>query len=266
MKEWDSMTRHRGLFLALGFCALIGLSARESRAAGITMTLTWSGGSLTFNSLSPSPYVGTGSSATSLVVNTGAVDNFLTSHGSAITFTGLSATSNFPGGVPVATEATLSENGQAVLSGTSGATAITIATTESGFTAPGGTGTLTSLPSLSFNNVATGTFSSSSSYDSTSTTAYSSTSTGPTLNPGTPPSAPTTIGIGSIASGFTLGNTGTVDLTGSTPGQGTYSNFSVSATLAGEVVPEPASIIMMLTGMPLPLVVLGLLRRRRAAA
>jgi hypothetical protein len=32
------------------------------------------------------------------------------------------------------------------------------------------------------------------------------------------------------------------------------------------VIPEPASLVMMLTGMPLPLVVLGLLRRRRAAA
>jgi hypothetical protein len=30
-------------------------------------------------------------------------------------------------------------------------------------------------------------------------------------------------------------------------------------------IPEPASLVMMLTGMPLPLVVLGLLRRRRAA-
>jgi hypothetical protein len=32
------------------------------------------------------------------------------------------------------------------------------------------------------------------------------------------------------------------------------------------VIPEPASLILMLTGMPLPLVVMGLIRRRRAAA
>jgi hypothetical protein len=36
--------------------------------------------------------------------------------------------------------------------------------------------------------------------------------------------------------------------------------------LPGTSIPEPASLVMMLTGMPLPLVVLGLLRRRRAAA
>jgi hypothetical protein len=31
-------------------------------------------------------------------------------------------------------------------------------------------------------------------------------------------------------------------------------------------VPEPASVVMFLTGMPLPLVVVGLLRRRRRVA
>jgi hypothetical protein len=264
MKEWDSMTRHRGFFLTLGFCALLGLTAPESRAASITMTLTWSSGSLTFTN--GSQYTLTGSSATTLLVNTNAVNGYLQSHGSAITFSALGAQSDYPGGTPVPTQATLTENGTAVLTGTTGSTAITVATTESGFTAPGGTGTLTSLPSLSFNNVATGSLTSSSSYESTSTTPYVQVSTGPTLNPGSPPAAPTSMGVGTITSGFSLDNSGTVNMTGSTPGSGTYTNFSVSATLNGAAVPEPASLILMLTGMPLPLVVLGLLRRRRAAA
>jgi hypothetical protein len=263
------MTRHRGLFLALGFCALIGLTAQESRAAGITMTITWSSGSLSFNSLTASPYVNSASSATTLIVNTNAVDGYLSSHGSNVTFSSLGAQSNYPGGVPVATQATLSENGQALLSGTTtgGATAITVATSETGFTTPSGSpGTLTSLPSLSFNNVATGSFTSNSSYNATNTTPYVSTSTGPSLNPGTPPSAPTSMGVGTIVSGYSIDNSGTIDMTGSTPGSGTYTNFSVSATVSAAAVPEPASLIMMLTGMPLPLVVLGILRRRRAAA
>lgn len=260
------MTRHRGFFLALGFCALIGLAAPESRAAGITMTLTWTGGSLSFDSLTASPYVLPGSSATSLLVNTNAVNGFLASHGAAFTVSALGAQSNFPGGVPVATQATLTENGTVVLSGSSGATAVTISTVQSGFTAPGGSGTLTSLPSLAFNNVATGSLTSSSSYNATVTTPYAQTSTGTGLNGGSPLAAPTSMGIGTIASGFSLDNTAVVDMTGSTPGAGTYTNFSVSATLSGAAIPEPASIIMMLTGMPLPLVVLGLLRRRRAAA
>jgi hypothetical protein len=52
-------------------------------------------------------------------------------------------------------------------------------------------------------------------------------------------------------------------LTGSTPGTGTTDQFAVAATLSA--VPEPASLILMLTGLPLPLVVVGLLRRRAAA-
>jgi hypothetical protein len=261
------MTRHRGLFFALGFCALIGLPAQQSRAAGITMTLTWSGGSLSFSSVpSPSLFVLTGSSDTLLLVNTNAVNGFLHSHGSAITFSSLGASSDFPGGTPVPTEATLGESGSAVLSGTSGATAITVTTSETGFTAPGGSGTLTSLPSLGFTNVATGSLTSSSSYDATSTAPYASTSTGAALNPGAPPSAPTSTAIASIVSGFSMGNSAIIDMTGSTPGTGTHTDFSVSATLSGQAIPEPASLILMLTGMPLPLVVLGLLRRRRAAA
>jgi hypothetical protein len=263
------MKKHRGVVWALGLCALIGLTAQESRAAGISMTLTWTGGSLSFNSLTASPYVNSsspgGSSATALVLNLNAVNSFLTSNGSGITFNSLGASSNFPGGTPIPTQATLSENGQAVLVG-GGATAITVRTEETGFTTPSGTtGTLTSLPSLSFNNVSPpGSLVSSSSYNATNTINYTSTSTGTALNPGTPPSAPTSTTIGTIVSGYTLDNSGAVDMTGSTPGSGTYTNFSVSATVTA--VPEPAGLLLMLTGLPMPLVVMGLLRRRRGAA
>jgi hypothetical protein len=184
---------------------------------------------------------------------------------------GLGHGCTYPGGVPIGTQATLSENGQAVLSGSTGAgsTAITVATSVSGFTTPSGSaGTLTSLPSLSFNNVATGSLVSDSSYNATTTTPYASTSTGPALNPGAPPSAPTSMGLPLIVSGYDINNSGTVDVTGSTPGQGTYTNFSVNATVSAAVgsVPEPASLIMMLAGMPVTLAVLGLRRRRRATA
>ena len=55
-------------------------------------------------------------------------------------------------------------------------------------------------------------------------------------------------------------NSATINLTAGS------NQFSVAARFNANAVPEPASIIMMLTGMPLPLVVMGLLRRRRAAA
>lgn len=42
--------------------------------------------------------------------------------------------------------------------------------------------------------------------------------------------------------------------------------FSGSTTISVSSVPEPASLVMLLTGMPLPLVIVGMLRRRRKAA
>jgi len=53
-------------------------------------------------------------------------------------------------------------------------------------------------------------------------------------------------------------------------GNGSASNnstdvFSNTTTLTASSIPEPASMVLFLTGMPLPLVVLGLLRRRRRA-
>jgi hypothetical protein len=264
-KEWDSMTRHRGLFLALGLSALIGSAAPEARAAGITMTLTWTGGSITLNSLTSSPYVENTSTATALNINAGALSGYLSGHGSAITFTSLGASSNYPGGTPNPLVATLTESGTAVLSGSSGATAITVATMESGYTTPSGTtGTLGSAQTAIFTNVtAGGSEASSSSYNSTNTTTLTSTSTGTSLNAYSPTNS---MGVGTIVSGYTLDNSSAISMTGSTPGAGTTTQFAVAATLTGAAVPEPASLIMMLTGMPLPLVVLGLLRRRRAAA
>jgi len=41
--------------------------------------------------------------------------------------------------------------------------------------------------------------------------------------------------------------------------------FQGSSTITTQIVPEPASLVLMLTGIPVPLTVLGLLRRRKAA-
>jgi hypothetical protein len=60
---------------------------------------------------------------------------------------------------------------------------------------------------------------------------------------------------------YALTNVLTIDITGNAPNATTVSAASVT-TLAS-AVPEPASMVVFLTGMPIPLVVLGLLRRRR---
>jgi hypothetical protein len=54
-------------------------------------------------------------------------------------------------------------------------------------------------------------------------------------------------------------------------GNGSFSapattQFQSSATIVGNAIPEPSSILMFLTGMPMPLVILGILRRRKAQA
>jgi hypothetical protein len=238
----------------------MGLMTGQARAGNLTMTLTWTGGSLTFDNTSAT-YALPGSSLTKLDVNSPAVNSFLRAHGAGITFTALGASSNFPEGSPVPT---LDEAGIADLATTTGATAITVATSQSGFTTPVSLlpGTLNSAQTAIFANLVAGSsLTSSSSFNATDTPTLTSTSTGTRLQAYSPSNS---LSVGPIASGFTLENTATITMTGSTPGAGTVNPFVVAATL--QAVSEPASLIMMLTGLPLPLVmVVGLLRRRAAA-
>jgi hypothetical protein len=258
------MARHRGLFLALGFCALIGLTARESRAESIIMTISWTGGSITVDTAVSSQFLGAGSSDTNLIVNVGAVNSFLNSNGSAINFTGtLGAGSNFPGGNPNPLVANLTAGGTAVLNGTGTATSITISVSEAGFTTPSGlpgtlSSTQTAIIAPGVVPITTG------GMNQSSTSSYNTTLT-PTLATDVGTFQTNSVKLTSpIASSYTLDNTTTIDLTGSPKASGTTDQFQTLTTLTA--VPEPTSIIMMLTGVPLPLVVLGLLRRRRAAA
>jgi hypothetical protein len=262
-KEWFSMTRHRGLTLALGLCALIGLGAREARAESIIMTVEWSGGSLTFDSMVVSPFVLTASS-TQLLINTSAVDLYMSSHGSAVVLSNIGATSNFPGGIPNPLEATLTVQGVLQYSGSGTATSVLITTSESGFTTPSGEpGTLSNTQSTILAPTVLPITSGNENVASTASGPGASTGLLATNKiPGDTLS--NSAAIASIPSTYSLGNVLHVDLTGSTPGAGTTAQFQ-TLTVAS-AIPEPASIILMLTGMPLPLVVLGLLRRRRAAA
>jgi hypothetical protein len=242
----------------------MGLTAGEARAGNLTMTLTWTGGSLSFDNTNAT-YALPGSSLTALLVNTDAVNTFLMNNGSAISFSALGASSNFPGGVPIPSEATLTQTGTAVLSRSTGATAITVATSQAGFTTPSGaTGTLNSAQTAIFTNMVAGNNqTSSSSFNALNTPTLTSTTTGIQLQAYSPSNS---IPVGTVVSGYTLANTATITMTGSTPGSGTTDQMQVGATLvSGAAIPEPASLILMLTGLPLPLVVVGLLRRRAAA-
>jgi hypothetical protein len=251
-KELYSMKRHRGLFLTLGLAALMGLSAPEARAGNVTLTLTWTGGTtgpIDFTS----PFAQLGSTANSLTIDTSVLNSFLAGNGSDFTFSELGASSNNPGDP---SGAVLRETGTGILSGGGGATSIDIVATQTDFTSPSGPGTLISASSANFTSTAVGSQTSFGSLDATSTAplAYS------------PPGgfAMNSTGATGSAAGYTLTASTTIDLTGGSTGASDQATNKVTFTAAA--IPEPASIVMMLTGMPLPLVVLGLLRRRRAAA
>lgn len=62
------------------------------------------------------------------------------------------------------------------------------------------------------------------------------------------------------------GLTDTVVITLSGNANNPQDAFHGTTTITVSTIPEPASLVMLLTGMPVPLIVLGMLRRRRKAA
>ena len=57
----------------------------------------------------------------------------------------------------------------------------------------------------------------------------------------------------------------TISLASGTSSVPVKDGFNTQATVTATTIPEPASMVMFMTGMPLPLVLVGLLRRRRLA-
>jgi hypothetical protein len=255
-KEQNSMKKHRGLLLGLGLMALIGLSAREARAGNLTMVISWGTHTLTIDQTSP--LANADSTANFLDINTGAVNAQLLAGGSALTLSGLTALSNNPG-EPNPVGGTLSEQGTAALTGT-GTTSITIATFQTAFTIPPGpSGTLSSSSTANYTNATPGNSTvANSSYNTTILTpSLTYTYTGAT-NPQAFASN-NSINVAATTASYQLDNSATINLTAGT------NRFSVAARF--NAIPEPAGLIMMVTGMSLPLVLgMGLLRRRRAAA
>lgn len=247
------MKKHRGLFLALALCGLSGLMATSAQAETIMMTVSTDGH--TFS------YTGT---ANSLTVATATLNTALKADGSAYQFANLGASSNFPGTTGSNGGSLTTSGGVFVLTSGGKTGDLVITTTESGFTAPTGkNGMLVSTATSNYTNVATGSESYSSSFNTTLSGVGTSNSSGTTSNSPSISIAPKS--IGTVASGYSLDNNLKINLTQNTSAQAQL-GFSGAAQVTATAVPEPASIVMMLTGMPLPLVILGLIRRRRAAA
>jgi len=254
------MPKHRGLFLSLALSALIGLSTGEARAELISMTIMTSSTTIpvdAFAVITPTTY-------TVDAAGIATINALLIAAGSEYQFVSLGGSSNFPGS---ATQGQLIVTGEIHSVGTAGSDAfLKLTEMEGGFTSPTGpSGTLNSASTGNFTNQpAGGGHTASSSFNAINTPTYAvlSSSTAPNAQGGE-----ASIGVAPVSTLYTLDNTITFGL--SKPAAGgpdIVDSFGVAATVRAGAVPEPASLVTMLTALPLPLVVVGLMRRRRAMA
>jgi hypothetical protein len=244
MKEYCSMRKCRGVLLGLALSALIALGGNQAQAGPIILTVDL-GGTVIFTATSVAP-------DQSVSANLLALNTALAAHGSAYQFTSLSATSNFTG----ASTAFLQTNAQLNTSGT-GTTAVSLSidTTQTGFLSPVGPGgQLLSTLAGDSSTTTTGTNNYTSDYQGTMSSA-TLTYTPPGVFSGTAP----LLSVGTVPSGFELSNHFVITLAKTA---GASEGITGTATLTA-AVPEPASLVMMLSSLPVPFVVMGLRRRNR---
>jgi len=259
-KELRSMGKLRRGFFSLAAVALVGILAGEARSAPISMTIDVTGGSLLVD------LVATATPNTYNVDAAGiaSVNAFLAAQGSQYQFVSLGGSSNFPGD---ATQGQLILTGEIHSVGTAGSDSfLRLTETETSFTSPtGASGTLNSSSTGNFTNQpAGGGHEALSMFNSTTAGPYSVLSSATTPNP---QGGMTSVGVAPVSTLYTLTNVATFGLgkPASTEAD-IVDSFGVTATVTAVAIPEPASIVMFLTGMPLPLVVVGLLRRLRRRA
>jgi len=196
--------------------------------------------------------------------------------------TGVNALTNNPGSL---SSATMSVGGTAqVVSGVASSSdtfTVTILTSQTFFTNPPGVKatlgdsesfTLTNTTGAAGDKQAVKSF-----YDPTNTlfntgggtTSTSGISLALPASPSTPPvSSPPngeTTGVSPYVTPYSMTTELVIQITGNDSSPNAKDVFGGATTLLATTVPEPASAVMFLTGMPVPLVVLGLLRRRRKA-
>jgi hypothetical protein len=231
--------------LGLALSALLGLTGNQAHASSITLSVDLNGVLvLSFTSVAPDQ------SVTPLL---GALNTALTAAGSAYQFTALGAQSNFTGSAL----GSLQTNFQLNTSG-AGTTAavLSIDTTQSGFLSPVGPGgTLVSTAGGSYNS-ASGSLSYTSDFQGTNSPTLVFPVSGTNSFSNNTGSVP----IGSIPSGYTLSNHFLISLS-----KGANSFLGATGGLEVAAIPEPASLVLLLTGIPVPMALLGLLRLRRKA-
>jgi hypothetical protein len=253
--------------LSLAFSLSIAILAPSwARAETISMTIALGGGA-TFSV----DTVAT-ATATGYTVDAGGlsiINAFLAANGSEYQFgsstgstTSLGGSSNFPGD---STQGRLTLTGEIhSVAGGGPDTVLTITETETDFTAPTGpTGMLRSSSTGNFTNQPAGAgHMATSMFDAVGPAMYSVHSAGTAPNPaggtGAMPMAP-------VSTLYTLTNVITFSLT-PTGGNDVVDSFGVTATITAQsAVPEPASFVTLATGIPISIVAIQLLHRRRLA-
>jgi len=235
--------------------------ASEGRAAGVIHMTIDLGGGVTINV----DTFRSGGSATSYgVVNLTNLNAALASDGSAYQFTGLGGGSNNPG---TAMQGQLSlTGGIEILAGTTNTnTTLIITETEDSFTNPSGTnGNLQSASSATYANQVAGPGQTANSmYDAISTSLYTVNSTG--INDTNAEGNKTSKAVDASVIPYMLTNVLSFSLVPQT-GLDVTDQFGLTATLTASAIPEPSSVAIMLTSMPVGIVLMGYFRRRRTAA
>ena len=229
--------------------ALIGLMGNQAHAGSITLSVDLNGVVIySVTSTSPDDFVN---------ANLTALNHALTQAGSAYQFGPLGATSNYTG----SSFASLTTTGTVNMTGTTGTTAavLSVDTTQSGFLSP--LSKMYAIGSASGTYAgATGTMTFTGDVDGTNlrTLDFPFPNSTPGLYAGSTFPPPVSF---TLPSGFSLSNHFTFDFA--------YNPLFL-VTLPGSVevssVPEPASIVIFLTGMTLPLALaFGFIRRRLAS-
>jgi hypothetical protein len=245
---------------------MMGFMSSQARAETMTLTVyagSGTGGPVLYSTL------GTGNQVTADVAAlNGALSGALLG---AYSFSSLGGVSNNPGANNPIGGILQAAGDLTVTPGPGASTPITIVVTEDGFTAPSGfpAGVLQDLGTANYAGVAAG-------GTVADTGMYEAPSVGPSVFASTSPatliatggildlhSATSSTGFSPFLIPYTLRSMTVLNVDPATAAGGSV-GFTNKVTVTG--VPEPATVVMMLTGMPLPLVVMGLLRRRRAAA
>ena len=232
--------------------AMLPVANRAARAETISISIVANGTPIPVD-----PLILSGATSQNYgTVDLTTLNTLMHSAGSVYEFSALGGSSNWPG---ASTDGTLTLSGGIFIpTGAIGSTSLSITETESGFNTPSGfSGTLLSSSTGNFNDAGPGnSHSASSSFNAITTPTYlvASKITGPDPQVG---SASTP--IPSLVTPYTLTNVISFSL--SSPGAS--DSFGVTAKVTATAIPEPASVVTMLIGLPLPLVGLAWLRRRR---